>query len=399
MNDQLQIICGDAVESLKTLETGSVHCCVTSPPFWGLRDYGCDSQLGLERTPKEYVQKMVEVFGEVRRVMRHDATLWLNLGSSYAGSGKGGNPEGSEWSGFVGNKDRERSAQASAPIVAPGFKPKDLVPIPWMVAMALQADGWWLRQDIIWSKPGPMPESVTDRFCKSHEYIFLLTKSARYFFDQEAVKEKGSGRCPGNVNYKYDGLIGHETKQGILAQSQVPQDSRIKRSVWTINTTPYADAHFATFPPEIPKLCILAGTSVKGCCKECGSPWNRVIERGLTEHDGQTDSAYDKGTTANRLALLRQAARKRGEEYRNENKTLGWEPTCDCIKEFAICDKGLLVIAKIEPCTVLDPFAGSGTTGAVALELGRKAILIELNPRYVELIEQRCDVTMGLALA
>jgi len=243
------------------LADGSVHCCVTSPPYWWLRDYGAPGQLGLERTPEEYVARMVAVFREVRRVLRDDGTLWLNLGDCYAtGAGKvgecpGGGKQGDNWKGATTSPNR-------MPLF--GLKPKDLVGIPWRVAFALQADGWYLRSDIIWAKPNPMPESVTDRPTKAHEYLFLLTKSKTYYYDAEAIKEAGSGRCPGNKQYKYDGLKGHETKHGILAQSNVPQVSRDKRTVWTVATQPYSGAHFATFPPKLIEPCILAGCPVGG---------------------------------------------------------------------------------------------------------------------------------------
>ncbi len=355
----LTVLTGDALEQLRTLPDESVQCCVTSPPYWGLRDYGTaaweggndfcdhkipatggnplqgankgnnnfeampfksqclkcgakriDSQLGLEKTPEEYVAKMVDVFREVRRVLRRDGTLWLNLGSSYAQE-RGGRSEGSHGGG-VGRAEAPNNGSVKPPC---GFKAKDLVPIPWMVAMALQADGWWLRSDIIWAKPNPMPESVTDRPTKSHEYLFLLTKSANYFYDAEAIKERGvqkdmdrprNGRVIGNPSIEVRG-----GNSGVMLG--VGTENRNKRSVWTIPTHSYPESHFATYPPDLIKPCIMAGSRVGD--------------------------------------------------------------------------------------TILDPFAGSGTTGMVALELGRKAVLIELNPKYCKLIHQRCNVTMGLALA
>lgn len=247
----------DVVEGLRSLPDEVVQCVVTSPPYWGLRDYGVGGQIGLEKTPEEYVQKLVEVFREVRRVLRKDGTLWLNLGDSYAGSGRGGNnPEYWPKHKMFGKEGYADGILGRPCSVPEGLKQKDLVGIPWHVAFALQAEGWYLRSDIIWAKPNPMPESVTDRPTKSHEYIFLLTKSPRYYYDAEAIKErgtipagtlaaKGSGEREGNrrpPEYKeYDG-------------------TRNKRSVWTITTKPYSEAHFATFPPELPELCIKAGT-------------------------------------------------------------------------------------------------------------------------------------------
>ncbi len=373
MIDRLIILEGDAVKNLRTLATGSVQCVVTSPPYWGLRDYGTaaweggeagcdhrpnhnndssrleggkdtqssahlfrgycgkcgakriDSQLGLEKTPDEYVAKMVEVFREVRRVLRKDGTLWLNLGDSYVhgipGAGSvfdNGRTDGRK--SHEGDKVRGREKIST---IAPGLKVKDLCGIPWRVAFALQADGWWLRSDIIWAKPNPMPESVTDRPTKSHEYLFLLTKSANYFYDAEAIKERYA-ECTIN-----DSRVGVDVSRGGIkdyegAGVQNPSDVRArifnglgtgrnKRSVWTVATAPYPEAHFATYPPDLIKPCIMAGSRVGD--------------------------------------------------------------------------------------TILDPFAGSGTTGMVALELGRKAVLIELNPSYCDLIRQRTDVTPGLQLA
>jgi len=256
---------------LQGLPDQSVQCCVTSPPYWGLRDFGHEKQIGLEETPEAYVAKMVEVFREVRRVLRDDGTLWLNLGDSYAANGKqdnGGHKGLSAASercdgvlrNSVNKANQNGSIANTVRTMPPGLKPKDLVGIPWRVAFALQADGWWLRQDIIWAKPNPMPESVTDRCTKAHEYIFLLTKSARYYYDAEAVKEKSSGLTGGKF-----GSGGKEV--GRLRQDagrDRPEDNgtRNRRSVWTITTRPYSGAHFATFPPELPRLCILAGSKL-----------------------------------------------------------------------------------------------------------------------------------------
>jgi DNA modification methylase len=220
----------DVMDGLRSMPDGVVQCVVTSPPYWGLRDYGVEGQLGLEKTPEEYVAKMVEVFREVRRVLRDDGTLWLNLGDSYTGSGVN---DGRTNAGLNQGNAREGNLGSSRPNTKiEGLKPKDLVGIPWRVAFALQADGWYLRSDIIWAKPNPMPEGVTDRPTKSHEYIFLLSKSARYFYDAEAIAEA----C---VN---------------------DNTTRNKRSVWTVATAPRKGSHFATFPLELPELCIKAGT-------------------------------------------------------------------------------------------------------------------------------------------
>lgn len=343
----VRVINADVLEGLRQLDDESVHCCVTSPPYFGLRDYGIEGQIGLEATPEAFVARLVEVFRDVRRVLRADGTCWLNLGDSYANDGKwGGSSGGKHVTALHGDTGVGRGKRDT------GLKPKDLIGIPWRVAFALQADGWWLRQDIIWNKPNPMPESVTDRCTKAHEYIFLLTKSERYFYDAETIKERadfgvpnspqsikypyGQGftrrasalddrarppnsrpqsgmtrnfRKAGNKTHKYvdkyesdDGEL-HRTKAGLMKVADTEWQSRNKRSVWTIATCPYPDAHFATFPPELPEMCIKAG------CPDGG--------------------------------------------------------------------------------TVLDPFGGAGTAGMVADRLGRHAVMIELNPEYAKMIKRR----------
>ncbi len=330
------LYCGDALEVLRTLPDGAARCCVTSPPYWGLRDYGVPGQLGLERTPEEYVAHLVAVFREVRRVLADDGTLWLNLGDSYASSPRG-NP-GAPSLGLTndGGHQAEKAMRTTSTVVA-GLKPKDLVGIPWRVAFALQADGWWLRSDIVWSKPNPMPESVTDRPTKAHEYVFLLAKAERYFYDQSAILEAVSentrarlsqdvmaqvgsyranggrkvngpmravGRQPG-VNPKAEaGLVGRENQNASFSEAgPMPVTWRNARSVWEIATQSFTGAHFATFPEELGRRCILAGSA----------PGD----------------------------------------------------------------------------TVLDPFGGSGTVAQVATGNGRGAIYIDLNPKYLDLAEQR----------
>lgn len=356
----VRVIHGDCRSALADLPSESVHCCVTSPPYYGLRDYGVEGQIGLEETPDAYVAEMVAVFREVRRVLRPDGTLWLNIGDSYAGSGKGSNPEagkqatnkGSQSVGVLYGKTGETARQAAVTNVTRktfragnpeknggasnrdgigavgGIKAKDLIGIPWMLAFALRADGWWLRQDIIWSKPNPMPESVTDRCTKAHEYLFMLSKGTRYYYDAEAIaepaiysglanqdasgfksptsfngkhkegyrtsdKQRGHGRRHAGFNDRWDAMTREEQCSG----------TRNKRSVWEVATQPFPDAHFATFPPSLIEPCILAG-----------------------------------------------------------------------------CPKG---------GTVLDPFGGAGTTGLVADRLERSAVLIELNPQYATMARNR----------
>jgi DNA modification methylase len=299
----MKLLQGDALEVLRTLEAGTVQTCVTSPPYYGLRDYGVAGQIGLEETPEAYVSKLVAVFAEVRRVLKDDGTLWVVIGDSYAGShGNGNYPQAntgmnSEAAGFVRYESPTKDIA--------GFKPKDLIGIPWMLAFALRADGWYLRQDIIWAKPNPMPESVTDRCTKSHEYIFLLSKSARYYMDMDAIAEASiwadDPRAEsGRIHYagKREGAArtGNENFVKIT-------ETRNRRSVWTVTTKPYKEAHFATYPPDLIEPCILAGSKVGD--------------------------------------------------------------------------------------VVLDPFNGSGTTGAVALHHNRDYIGIELSPSYLRLTERR----------
>ena len=299
MTPSARIINADVLDGLRSLDDSSVHCCVTSPPYWGLRDYGHAGQIGLEPTPEAYVARMVEVFREVRRVLRDDGTCWVNLGDSYAQSEvRNRNGENDEFH----RPCRDGVAQTGRKMQH-GLKPKDLVGIPWRVSFALQADGWWLRQDIIWHKPNPMPESVRDRCTKAHEYVFLLTKSERYFYDAEAVSEASVRPGDATLATQRNGICtGREWTGSTRVFSDNPS-RRNRRSVWTVTTKPYSGAHFAVMPPDLVAPCIKAG------CPEGG--------------------------------------------------------------------------------TVLDPFAGSGTTLAVAISLGRSAIGTELNAEYVALAERR----------
>ena len=257
------IINADIMDGLAQLENESIQCVVTSPPYWGLRDYGIDGQLGLEKTPEEYLAKMVDIFREIRRVLRKDGTVWLNMGDGFAGSSTTGGTKSLE------TNRREKRMFKSSSAVPPGIKPKDLIGMPWRLALALQADGWWLRSDIIWHKPNPMPESVTDRPTKSHEYVFLLTKSAKYYYDADAVREANS---PSSFErYKVGEKIPEHKKLGGSARcnkefldGQVFQgNGRNLRDVWTIPTQAYPEAHFATFPEKLVEPCIKAG-SAKG---------------------------------------------------------------------------------------------------------------------------------------
>jgi DNA modification methylase len=257
---EINIYQGDCLKIMKDMPSSFINCCVTSPPYWGLRDYGVDDQLGLETNHQDYVNKMVEVFREVRRILRDDGTLWLNLGDSYSGSGKGAYKDGVVRLSEKSKKQKTNSGTHHGVFVKTesGLKPKDLVGIPWRVAFALQEDGWYLRQDIIWSKPNPMPESVQDRCTKSHEYIFLLSKSPKYYFSP--IKEKAVGPAK-KCGIKNDASRNDSNRTGILRGDGV---TRNKRSVWTVSTKPFKEAHFATFPPDLIEPCILAGCPKNG---------------------------------------------------------------------------------------------------------------------------------------
>lgn len=255
-----EIINADAFEGLRTLPDCSVDCCVTSPPYYGLRDYGVDGQIGLENTAQEYIVRLVEVFREVRRVLKNDGTLWLNIGDTYAGSGRGHSVKP--------NKQQKASVVSGLSGVVPdGCKPKDLIGIPWTLAFALREDGWYLRQEIIWAKPNPMPESVSDRCTKSHESIFLFSKKPHYHYDAEAIKEDAITSME-REDVKRGGFSGkrhkHSEIKHISDSFRAIRERRNKRDVWTVSTKPYKGAHFAVFPEELIKPCILAGCPLGG---------------------------------------------------------------------------------------------------------------------------------------
>lgn len=344
MATNCKLLVGDCRETLKTLPAESIHCCVTSPPYWGLRDYGHGDQLGLEKTPEEYVEKMVAVFREVRRVLRNDGTLWLNLGDSY-----NARPGQRKTTDIAGDKQVTMRGSTNTPSrCVLELKPKDLVGIPWRVAFALQSDGWHLRQDIIWHKPNPKPESVLDRCTKAHEYLFLLSKSRRYYFDSVALSEEATGQKPGNKHATKAGREYEAGNEHFRTSKKLHEigarTRRNRRSVWTVATKPYKGAHFATFPPRLIEPCIHAGTSEKGCCAACGAPFVRVVKK-----DSETPCV------------------------------IRWKPSCKCQD------------IRLSRPLVLDPFNGSGTTGEVARLCGCDYIGCELNPKYAELSYQRWD--------
>ena len=256
------ILIGDVRKRLSEIPSESVRTCVTSPPYFGLRDYGHDGQIGLEQTPEAYVAELVEVFREVRRVLADDGTLWLNLGDSYAGSGKGANADGSVTAtGKQATHKGTTLGTFTKSFTGDGLKPKDLIGIPWRVAFALQQDGWYLRSDIIWHKPNPMPEPVRDRPTKSHEYLFLLSKSPKYFYDYEAIREEGVIKA-GTKGAK--GSVERSTTNKVNSRPpeyKVYDGKRNKRDVWTINTKPFKGAHFAVMPEALVEPCVLAGSA------------------------------------------------------------------------------------------------------------------------------------------
>ena len=376
------ILQGDALTVLKTLPDGLVDCVVTSPPYWGLRDYGVPGQLGLEPTLDEYIDKLVAIFREVRRVLKDDGTVWLNMGDGYAAQQGRGMP------GAPRKKEHRNRPALSAEKVRHPTKPKDLIGQPWRPAFALQADGWYLRSDIIWAKPNPMPESVTDRPTKAHEYVFLLSKQARYFYDADAVREEhqdkmGTERFVGKCNINKDEYeSNHQGWYGVgykKTHNQYNPAGRNRRTVWTIATQPFPEAHFATFPEALVEPCIRAGTSERGNCAECGKPWVRVVEdAGYRKHrpsagndprsrneDKQAIGAGQHGWRGNNL-------------LKNPAETIGWKPSCSCSAD---------TVAPI----VLDPFMGSGTVALVAKKLNRHFIGIELNPEYIEIANRRLE--------
>lgn len=394
-----RILIGDCRESLRRLPSGSVQCVVTSPPYFGLRDYGHAGQIGLEPTPDEFIAAMVEVFGEVHRVLRDDGTLWLNLGDSYSSGGRttqtvdtARGPSKRDVGGDAASGKQEYlNGTAMRPPVVEGLAGKNLLGIPWRVALALQADGWYLRSEIIWAKPNPMPESVTDRPTKSHEKIFLMSKSERYFYDAEAVKETAihAGRivaATGADSKNGSAGYGSDTKKGFTKNDTAVNDRRNLRDVWTITTKPFSGAHFATFPPDIPERCIKAGTSERGACPTCGAPWVRETET-------ETEFAGGSGRAGRTAEEMNGSGKWRnGGEAGNANlklgpvtrsKTTGWVQGCDCPDNSPV------------PCVVLDPFGGAGTTGLVAGKLGRDAILCELNPDYADMARERIAGELG----
>ena len=344
MTPTWQILVGDVRETLRTIPAGTVQCCVTSPPYWGLRDYGVTGQIGQEPTPDAYVDTMVEVFREVRRVLHDSGTVWLNVGDSYCATDKwGGGKSGNTGKHTVTDDGKCPSwAVRERKEAIPGMKPKDLCLIPWRLAIALQADGWWVRSVICWAKKSCMPESVTDRPTNSWEPIFLLAKSATYFYDNEAVRENFADERMGNPGRSVAGSNPDRADGGIANNGHgwangAERGGRNQRNVWHLGPEPFQGSHFAVFPTEIPRRAILAGTSAKGCCPTCRAPWVRVVEKLTPPDDVFTNCDSDTGGDVLVKRGVNSAGKKRGSGQKYQNwlndhppNTVGWAPGCGC---------------------------------------------------------------------
>ena len=460
----VKIIIGDNRQTLKGLPDESIQCIVTSPPYWGLRDYGTavwvggdpecdhvshqirtgmgmaalgekyrggghkqgqvdeiqfadvcekcgavreDAQLGLEPLHdclawarcdepcgRCYVCNLRALAKELHRVLRDDGTFWLNLGDSYAGNG---GQYGDKLSTLDGRK--QHGSQGAVRFTKNVLKPKNLVGIPWRVALALQADGWWLRSDIVWHKPNGLPESVTDRPTKGHEYIFLLSKSKQYFYDHEAIKtpmkmttvERAAGGTwrnnedrpdvgfPGQPN-RNKAAINRDIRDKVL-DGDIPTVNR--RTVWEISTKPFSGAHFAVFPPDLVELMIKAGSSEHGRCPTCGAPWERVIVKGEPEATKENPNEV-RPYTADGFWKTNGASDTTTLHKTRTIETVYWQPTCGCPEHEPVA------------CVILDPFGGAGTSGLVADRLGRDAILLELNEEYGRMAANRIKADAGM---
>jgi DNA modification methylase len=381
-----RVFLGDCVETLRQLPEKSVHCVVTSPPYYGLRDYGVPGQIGLEDTLPEYLSRIVEVFTEVHRVLRDDGVLWLNLGDSYAGSwgaqSRGESPleGGSTLATRQISVAPQRGTKTGSLKRTPGIKRKDLMGVPWRVAFALQDAGWYLRSEVIWHKPNPTTESACDRPSRSHETLFLLSKEPTYYYDAYAVREPavyGGATVKSPASWDTEpgthGTIHRFGRAQRKVTDYVQSDTRAQRTVWTIPTQPFAGGHFAAYPEDLVRPCILSGSSAHGCCSVCGNPAKRLVDKKrVATRTGDTTKATGKRFT--------DGNRDPGRHISIQSSQ-GWEPTCKCKSE-------------VVPCTVLDPFSGAGTTGLVSLKSWRNYIGIELNEQYVRLSRDRLDAEL-----
>lgn len=376
-----QIITADARVALDELPEQSVHACITSPPYYGLRDYGHDDQIGLEDSPGEYIEHLVEVFAHVHRVLRDDGTLWLNLGDSYASKSRGsdrgweasrlsnpGTIQKMQAASLRRNGERHRGKHA-------GFKEKDLMGIPWLTAFALREWGWYLRQEVIWNKTAPMPESIRDRTTRSHEQIFMFSKRPQYFYDAEALREPDIAGHPQGNNYKRPERLSYTDASGEVRGSEVgwePGGGRNRRSVWTYNPEPYPDAHFAVMPTALATDMVLAATP-PAACAACARPYEQTIDRERLL-DGETPV---EGAWATRDAPRRMPANGVGHgRISTVTRVDDWKPACSCN-------------AGEAPAVVLDPFAGAGTTGIAAVTEKRHFVGVELVAEYADMARDR----------
>lgn len=373
------------------LAENSVHCCITSPPYFGLRDYGVAGQLGLEKTPEEFVDNMVEVFREVRRILRPEGTLWLNMGDSYCNAGSRNNGSGLDGKrrGGVSNTDGTWATAKAAhgdprwALRRFGIKHKDLIGVPWMLALALRADGWYLRQEVIWDKPNAMPESVRDRPSRAHEQVFLLSKSPRYYYDSDAIREphvRTWDQSNGRGLYGGKSAGSRPNKHNDLPVLPHPAGAN-QRSVWRISVGGYKGAHFATMPVKLVARCIKAGSSAKGCCPRCGAPWVRVVERERIPTRPGTNSKVNRASQHEASPYNGHSGSVIGnrdpKRHTTAVVTLGWESSCTCLEP------------EPAPCTVFDPFGGAMTTLVAADALGRHGIATELSEEYLKLGAER----------
>jgi len=354
---------GSSKKVLERFPSNTFHTVVTSPPYWQLRDYFVDGQLGNEATPEEYVENLVDILREVKRTLRKDGNLWLNLGDGYNNS-----------SGFCrARKKWKREGRTGGSADKKVFrhdhiKQKDLIGIPWAVAFALQKDGWYLRCDIIYSKTNPMPDGAKDRPTRSHEYIFLLSKSHKYFYDYYAVLEDTESKPKGTQGF------GANNQEGTFRMDQnrifEHYGKRNKRSVWTTSVSSFKGKHFATFPQDLINPCVCASTSEKGCCVKCGTPWVRDFEKIEVPIDRTTGKRHTEIVDIINFADIKQ-------EYDLQLIFKGWNKSCDCDTE------------ETKPCLVLDPFSGMATTGLAAFKYNQHYVGIELNKEYLEMSRDR----------
>ena len=368
MNPTTRILVGDARERLRDLPDNSMHCVITSPPYWRMRTYGQqEGMIGLEETFDAHIENLLAVFAEVWRVLRPEGTLWLNYGDGYADDGK--------WGGQTGGKQAYHGDQPGRQRVRTGLKPKDLIMMPARVALALQDAGWWLRSEIIWAKLNPLPESVKDRPSNAHEKIYLLSKQKTYFYDADAVRRPFRNKTQGMNAYEIEALSLGDN--GDDPDTSVPTDAddgcvdttgTSLRNIWAMSTAAFPDAHFGTFPTVLAETCMKAGTSAHGACAVCGTPFERVTDQGEYGRRHQHHSRLGEGNS-------KRGGHKEFEAW-EPPVTVGWESPCQCE-------------ADRVPCTVLDPFSGAGTVGLVASRQGRSSVLIEIDPKYAELSHDR----------